>query len=100
MAGTADFAARLELVLKALSISGGRLAADAGVDKSLVSRWRSGSVTPSSHNLARLTHVIAARRPGFTMLDWELDIPALAARFGVEAPAPAVPAQAPPSGFA
>ena len=100
MAAKADFAARLALVLKALSISGGRLAADAGVDKSLVSRWRSGSVLPSAHNMARLTQVIAARHPGFTMLDWELDIPALAARFGVSAPAPAVSAQSPPSGFA
>jgi transcriptional regulator with XRE-family HTH domain len=100
MAGKAGFAARLELVLKALSISGGRLAADAGVDKSLVSRWRAGSVIPSAHNLARLTQVIAERRPGFTMLDWELDIAALAERFGVAAPAPAVSTQTPPSGFA
>eukprot|EP01035_Chromulina_nebulosa_P002274 gene2273-biopygen1935 len=49
-----EFAERLRLVLKALSISGGRLAADACVDKSLVSRWCSGAVTPSEHNLARL----------------------------------------------
>jgi len=95
-----DFGARLTLALKALSISGGRLAADAEVDKSLVSRWRSGSVMPSAHNLARLTQIIAARHPGFTMLDWELDMSALAARFGVAAPAPAAPAQRPPSGFA
>lgn len=100
MAGKADFAARLALVLKALSISGGRLAADAGVDKSLVSRWRAGSVMPSAHNLARLTQIIAARHSGFTMLDWELDMDALAGRFGVTAPAPAVSAQTPPSGFA
>ena len=96
-----NFADRLKLVLKALSISGGRLAADAGVDKSLVSRWCSGSVTPSAHNLARLTQVIAARHAGFTMLDWELDLPALAARFGVAVPAPP-PAAGPniPSAFA
>lgn len=92
VAGDPNFAARLGLVLKALSISGGRLAADVGVDKSLVSRWCSGAVTPSAHNLSRLTQAIAERHPGFTMLDWELDLPALAARFGVTAPAPAMPA--------
>lgn len=87
--------------MKALSISGGRLAADVGVDKSLVSRWCSGSVTPSAHNLARLTQVIAAKQPGFTMLDWELELPALAARFGVDPPAPPpAPAADIPSAFA
>jgi transcriptional regulator with XRE-family HTH domain len=95
------FAARLRLVLKALSISGGRLAADVGVDKSLVSRWCSGAVRPSEHNLARLTQLIAARHPGFSMLDWEFDLPALAARFGVSVPAPpSATAMAIPSNFA
>ena len=94
-----DFAERLRLVLKALSISGGRLAADAAVDKSLVSRWCSGAVVPSAHNLARLTQTIAVRHPGFTMLDWELDLPALAARLGVSVPIPASE-NGVPSGFA
>jgi len=94
-----SFAARLTLVLKALSISGGRLAADVGVDKSLVSRWCAGSITPSAHNMTRLTTVIAARHPGFNMLDWELDLPALAARFGVLLPA-VRPQLSVPSGFA
>jgi transcriptional regulator with XRE-family HTH domain len=95
------FAARLRLVLKALSMSGGRLAADVGVDKSLVSRWCSGAVTPSAHNLARVTQTIAARHPGFTMLDWELELPALAARFGVSvAPAPSAAGTGIPSTFA
>ena len=87
-------------MLKALSISGGRLAADVGVDKSLVSRWCSGAVTPSAHNLSRLTQAIAARHPGFTMLDWELDLPALAARFGVAVPVAAPAAGTMPSAFA
>lgn len=100
MAGDPIFADKLGLVLKALSMSGGRLAADVGVDKSLVSRWCSGAVTPSAHNLARLTQAIAVRHPGFTMLDWELDLPELAARFGVSAPAPASAAEAMPSAFA
>ncbi len=42
---------------------------------------------PSAHNLARLTQYIAARRPGFTMLDWDGDLAAVATRLGVgEAP--------------
>jgi hypothetical protein len=77
------FGAKLELVLKALSTTRGRLAADLAVDKSLIGRWISGAVTPSAHNLARLTQYVAARRPGFTMLDWEGDIAALSARLGV-----------------
>ena len=94
-----SFAARLNLVLKALSISGGRLAADVGVDKSLVSRWCAGSITPSAHNMTRLTTVIAARQPGFTMLDWESDPADLATRFGVTIPS-VRPQIAVPSGFA
>lgn len=88
--GTA-FSDGLELVLKALSISRGQLAADVGVDKSLISRWCSGSVTPSAYNLARLTHLVASRRPGFSLLDWERGIDALAAQFGVTAPAAPAP---------
>lgn len=99
MAADTHFATRLMLVMKALSISGGRLAADVGVDKSLVSRWCSGAVTPSAHNCARLTQVIATRQPGFTMLDWELDLPTLAARFGVTVPTTVVQSDT-PSGFA
>ncbi|MES2443498.1 MAG: helix-turn-helix transcriptional regulator [Pseudomonadota bacterium] len=100
MAGDSNFSERLRLVLKALSISGGRLAADVGVDKSLVSRWCSGSVVPGAHNLARLTQAIAVRHPGFTMLDWELDLSALAARFGVSVPSAAAAPDAMPSAFA
>lgn len=85
------FPEALTLVLKALSISRGQLAATVGVDKSLVSRWCSGAVTPSAHNLARLTHQIAVQVPGFSLLDWELPVAALAARLGVAAPAAALP---------
>lgn len=83
MMGDGGFAARLDLVLKALSISRGRLAADVGVDKSLVGRWCSGAVQPSAHNLARLTQAIAVRVPGFTMVDWDADVGVLATRLGV-----------------
>lgn len=78
------FAERLDLGLKALSMSRGRLAAELGVDKSLVGRWASGSVRPSSHNLERLTHFLANKRPGLTLLDWERDLPDFASLFGVE----------------
>jgi hypothetical protein len=79
----ASFADRLILVLKALSISRGRLAADVGVDKSLVGRWCSGAVAPASPNRARLTQVIAGYSPGFTLHDWDAPLETLAKRFGV-----------------
>lgn len=98
MAATPHFAAKLDLVLKALSTSRGRLAADLGVDKSLVGRWASGAVTPSAHNLENLTRLIASKRDGFTMLDWDRDLDSLADVFGVknhlnsDTPPPARPA--------
>jgi len=70
--------------LKALSMSRGRLAADLGVDKSLVGRWASGAVTPSAHNLENLTRLVATKRDGFTMLDWDRDVDGLARVFGLE----------------
>jgi hypothetical protein len=84
MSQVANFSGKLDLALKALSMSRGRLAADLGVDKSLVGRWASGAVTPSEHSLSLLTQLIASKRPGFTMLDWDRDIDALANVFGVE----------------
>ncbi len=78
------FASKLDLALKALSMSRARMAADLAVDKSLVGRWASGKVMPSAHNLARLTALIADRRPGFTLLDWDRDIDAFAQALGVE----------------
>jgi hypothetical protein len=79
-----QFSETLELVLKALSMSRGRLAFELAVNKSLVSRWVSGAVTPSSHSLAALTRLIAQKRPGFTMLDWDRDTASLAGLFGVD----------------
>lgn len=86
------FAQRLSLALKALSMSRGRLAAELGVDKSLVGRWASGRTTPSAHNLERLTRHLAEKRPGLTLLDWERDLADFAALFGVEAAPPGVEA--------
>ena len=89
--GTQTFPAGLSLVLKALSISRGQLAAVLGVDKSVVSRWCTGAVSPSAHNLARLTQHVASLRPGFSLHDWDASLDALAAKFGVAAPARAAP---------
>jgi transcriptional regulator with XRE-family HTH domain len=86
------FADRLNLGLKALSMSRGRLASELGVDKSLVGRWASGSVRPSAYNLERLTHLLAEKRPGLTLLHWESDIADFAALFGVEIADPGVEA--------
>lgn len=78
------FCKKLELVLKALSTSRGRLAADLGVDKSIVGRWVSGAVQPSAHNLSLLTALVAGRVPGFTALDWDRDMESLAGLLGAD----------------
>lgn len=82
MTGTA-FGAKLDLVLKAFSMSRAQLAADLAVDKSLVGRWVAGVVNPSAHNLSALTRYVAARTPGFTMLDWDREMADFAPLFGV-----------------
>jgi hypothetical protein len=79
-----DFGPKLDLVLKALSMSRGRLAAELRVDKSLVGRWVAGTVTPSAHNLAALTTYVANKRTGFTMLDWDRDLTSFSQALGVE----------------
>ncbi len=81
------FSAKLELVLKAFSMSRARLASSLGVDKSLIGRWASGAVVPSQHNLEKLTRFVASRSADFTMLDWDRDLDALAGVLGVAAPA-------------
>ena len=91
MPAAPDFARKLDLLLKALSISRGRLAQEAGLDKSLVGRWVAGSVSPASHNLEKVTAALARRSPGFTMLDWDRPFEGFAAHFGGFDPAPALP---------
>jgi transcriptional regulator with XRE-family HTH domain len=83
---TSPLAAKLDFVLKALSMSRGRLAAELGVDKSAVGRWVTGSAAPSAHNLTQLTALVAQRAPGFTGLDWERDLDGLAQAIGVASP--------------
>jgi transcriptional regulator with XRE-family HTH domain len=69
--------------MKAIALSRGQLAADLGVDKSVVSRWLSGATVPTDHNLARLTARVTRNVPGFTMLAWERDIDGLHALLGL-----------------
>ncbi|QMW23804.1 helix-turn-helix domain-containing protein [Sandaracinobacteroides saxicola] len=85
------FGAKLALAIKALSVSRSRLAHELAVDKSAVGRWVSGTALPSAHNLERLTQRVAATHPGFTMADWDVALPALAARLGVTPPQAAAP---------
>lgn len=88
-----SFGERLTLALKALSMSRGRLAVELQVDKSLVGRWASGAVRPASHNLERLTHLLAEKHPGLTLLDWEREPADFAAFFGVDPVSVAPPRQ-------
>ncbi|HEY0437189.1 MAG TPA: helix-turn-helix transcriptional regulator [Phenylobacterium sp.] len=81
MRDTREFAAKLDLGLKALNISRGRLASEARVDKSLVSRWLRGVSAPRGHNLEAVTALMAAHAPGFNQLSWELPIEAFAGLF-------------------
>src|ERR1700761_6599821 len=78
------FAKKLELVLKVLSMSRARLAADLGVDKSVVGRWVSGAVQPSAHNLSLLSALIAERIAGFTALDWDRSLASFAELIGAD----------------
>ena len=80
---SSPLAPKLEFVLKALSMSRGRLAAQLGVDKSAVGRWVTGTTAPSNHNLAQLTALVSARVAGFTSLDWDRDLDGLAEVLGV-----------------
>lgn len=66
-----DFAGRLKLALKQANVSPAALGAAVGVDKSVVSRWISGRVRPTQHNLARIAAVLAQGLPGFTVLAFE-----------------------------
>ena len=79
------FSAKLSFALKALSMSRGALAAELGVNKSMVGRWVSGGAKPSAHNLARLSEHVARRVDGFSALDWERPMSSFAALVGADA---------------
>jgi hypothetical protein len=91
------FAKKLELTLKVLSMSRARLAADLGVDKSVVGRWVSGAVQPSAHNLSLLSALVADRIVGFTALDWDRSLASFAELIGADLKAVAGHAPAPGS---
>ena len=84
-----DLATKLDLALKALTLSRVGLAQTLGVDKSLVGRWLGGTVHPTEHNLSRLTALISERHEGFRLIDWYGGLDTFARGFGVEATAPA-----------
>jgi transcriptional regulator with XRE-family HTH domain len=97
MGAPPTFAENLRLVMKLLSMSAARLASQLPVDKSVVSRWLNGSVTPSSHNLSRLSAIVATRVEGFSDLDWERTPERLAEMFGADLDAYSPVRRAPPS---
>src|SRR5215472_7657504 len=92
-----SFGKKLELALKRLSMSRARLAADLGVDKSVVGRWVTGAVRPSGHNLSRLSALIAGRIPGFSALDWDRDLAGFAEALGADPDAVPAARKGPPS---
>src|SRR5262245_37362972 len=63
---------KLAAGLKAANLSRSRLASLLAIDKSVVSRWLSGAVTPSEHNLTRLTELARKTWPEFSLSTWEL----------------------------
>lgn len=67
---SADFGERLSLALNACNLSRSQLSATLGVHKSMVSRWLSGGMKPTSYNLARMSAVFAKLKPGFNMILW------------------------------
>ncbi|MFL5238975.1 MAG: helix-turn-helix domain-containing protein [Rhizomicrobium sp.] len=82
-----DFAARLSLALNATNLSRTQLSATLGVHKSLVSRWLSGQVIPTSYNLARISTTFAKLKPGFNMTLWTADRRDFEAALGLSAAA-------------
>lgn len=83
-----DLATKLDLALKALTLSRVGLAQALGVDKSLVGRWLSGTVHPTEHNLSRLTALISERHEGFRLIDWYGGLDEFAHGFGIETASP------------
>jgi len=78
-----NLAQKLDMLLKASSLSRVGLAQKVGVDKSLVGRWVKGSIHPGEHNLTRLTNVFQEHFPELTLADWYAEDADLAERIGV-----------------
>src|SRR5580704_5632883 len=82
------FARKFQVALDALNWSRTRCARELGVDKSVVSRWASGAMTPTEHNLTRLTALIQQIHPRFRAGDWRLDVVPFATLFNANPPSP------------
>jgi transcriptional regulator with XRE-family HTH domain len=94
-----SFSGRLAFALKVINMSPAALGAAVSVDKSVVSRWLSGKVTPSGHNLARISAEIARRRPDFSTLSFEASASGFLAALEIEAPGDTLKAVAQPDGI-
>lgn len=81
----ADLPAKLDMLLKASSLSRVALAQKVGVDKSLVGRWVKGTVHPGEHNMVRISAVFRECFPALTLADWYDETAQLAARIGIPA---------------
>lgn len=79
-----EFARKLGLALNAVNLSRAGLASRLGVDKSLVSRWTSGQIQPSNHNLARIGELFAELRPGFSNVLWSRSVTEFARFFEID----------------
>ena len=95
-----SFADRLRLAMKQANLSPAALGAAVGVDKSVVSRWISGRVRPTQHNLSRIATVLAQALPGFSVLTFEAPADAFRALLhpGIPVPPAAVTPPAAPTG--
>jgi len=79
-----SFSGRLRLALKQTNLSPSALGVAVGVDKSVVSRWVSGRVYPTRHNLTRIATVLAERLPGFSALSFEAPEPRFRSLMGLD----------------
>ncbi|WP_158818519.1 helix-turn-helix domain-containing protein [Methylocapsa sp. S129] len=77
-----DLSAKLDFALKRANMSKGRLAAEAGVDKSAVGRWARGVVAPSEHNLASVTRILARKFSSFNLTSWHMPMEAFVLSLG------------------
>lgn len=80
-----DFRQKLALIVDLAGVSRSGLAREIGIDKSVVSRWVSGSTRPSAASLDLLTAKLAGRVAGLRRSDWEQPLAAFAAKFRVNA---------------
>jgi pimeloyl-ACP methyl ester carboxylesterase/transcriptional regulator with XRE-family HTH domain len=76
-----DFRQKLAVIADLAGVSRSALAREIGIDKSVVSRWVSGSTRPSAASLDLLTTKLAGRVAGLQRSDWEQPLTAFVAKF-------------------